>query len=70
MLRKYLSGFYGFVRNKFFDIRDCVDYLNARIHNRKIIYSLYARVNNFGDQVVAGFGAAQRLDNIILLQLI
>ncbi|MDO6597696.1 polysaccharide pyruvyl transferase family protein [Oceanihabitans sp. 2_MG-2023] len=50
MLRKHLSNIYGFVRNKFLDIRDGLDCLNAKVHNRKIVYSLYARVNNFGDQ--------------------
>ena len=50
MLKKYLSKIYGFIVNKFYDIRDKVDYLNARLHDRKVVYSLYARVNNFGDQ--------------------
>nr|WP_321233390.1 polysaccharide pyruvyl transferase family protein [uncultured Psychroserpens sp.] len=50
MLRKYLRTIYGFVRNKFLDLRDGLDYLKAKASNRKIVYSLYARVNNFGDQ--------------------
>lgn len=50
MLRKHLRKIYGFVRNKFLDIRDGLDYINARMHQRKVVYSLYARVNNFGDQ--------------------
>lgn len=46
----FLRKVYGIIVNKYLDLKDFYKLFTARFSGRKVVYSHYARVNNFGDQ--------------------